>query len=449
MTHQDFTSTTALEAESRIVAICAESLGKLDLVTAEPADFMSAKWRSCFEALRELQTEFGEDADPLVLMDRVAHKVEAIQLSDLVNVEANPAMIGRYSEIVREEASKRRLRLGLSKVLHDLENGATASEGLSTASRAISDATIGQPDASMGVDAIVRGRFRELAEIADRIAQGDESATGLSTGIEKLDETLGGLQPGIVTLLAARPAMGKSALALGISNAVSKSGFGVHLFSLEDTRASFADRVLSMGSEVSSQLIRDCRLSRKDMALVQDAAERIQSRKNWLVDDRSGITAEEIVRCARRKLAANGTKLVVIDYIGLVKANRGQYDKRIIISDAINCFGDAAKADGISYLVLSQLNRSLESRDNKRPMLSDLKESGTLEERSKAVVMLYRPAVYGDKYAKGQYEGRKIAGQIAGQAIPESVMEILVRKNSNGKTGTALANWQPTRMRIS
>lgn len=446
---ETFVSLTAAEAESRIVAICAEDISKLDQVTADPSDFMSVKWRACFEALRELQSEYSEDVDSLVLMDRLTGRVDGISMGDLANVDANPMRIERYSDIVREEASKRRLRLGLSRVIEDIKQGVTASDALSAASRVISDATMGQPDSAMTVGAIVRDRFLELAEVAERIAAGDQSATGLSTGIEKLDETLGGLQPGIVTLLAARPMMGKSALALTITNAVSKAGSGVHIFSLEDTRASYADRVLSMGSQVSSRLIRSCQISPGNRASLADAAQRIFKRDNWLVDDRSGLTAEEIVRCARRSRDKIGTKLVVVDYIGLVKGERGQYDKRTIISDAVNCFGDAAKADNISYLVLSQLNRSLESRDNKRPMLSDLKESGTLEERSKAVMMLYRPAVYGEKYAHRQYEGSELPGQRAGQLIPDSVMEILVRKNSNGKTGATLADWQPERMKIS
>lgn len=444
---KEFTSVSAEEAESRIIAICAENPTKLDLVTAEPADFLSVKWRTCFEVLRDLQAEYGDGVDPLIVFDRVKDQAQGIELSDLINPEATPVMIERYSEIVREEASKRRLRLGLSGVLYELEKGATASEGLSMASRAISDATLGTPDSAQLIGDIVKERFLELAEIADRIAKGDQSATGLTTGHEKLDETLGGLQPGIVTLLAARPAMGKSLLALCISNAVSKTCNGVHIFSLEDTRASYADRVLSMGSQVNSKLIRSCQISQGQRIDLQGAAERIMKRDNWLVDDRSGITAEEVVRCARRNRDKNGTKLVIVDYIQLVRGERGQ-GPRDRISEAVNCFGDAAKADGISYLVLSQLNRSLESRDDKRPLLSDLKESGTLEERAKAVIMLYRPAVYGDKYAKGQYAGRQINGQVSGQPIPEHVIEMHVRKNSQGQTGAVLGTWLPERMTI-
>lgn len=447
MTHHDFTSVSAEEAESRIIAICAENPAKLDLVTAEPGDFMSVKWRACFEALRELQSEYGEGVDPLVVFDRVKARVDGIELTDFVNLEASPVLIERYSDIVREHASKRRLRLGLSSVLHELERGATASEGLSMASRAISEATMGTPDAAIAIGDLVKQRFLELAEIADRIASGDESAAGLATGHDRLDQVLGGLQPGIVTLLAARPAMGKSLLALCISNAVSKAGHGVHIFSLEDTRASYADRVLSMGSQVNSKLIRSCNINQGQRLELQRAAERIVSRDNWLVDDRSGITAEEVVRCARRKRDRNGTKLVIVDYIQLIRGERGQ-GPREKLSDAINCFGDAAKADGIAYLVLSQLNRSLESRDDKRPLLSDLKESGTLEERAKAVVMLYRPHVYGEKYASGQYSGRQISGQRTGQPIPEHVIEMLVRKNSQGQTGTVLGTWLPEQMRI-
>jgi len=330
--------------------------------------------------------------------------------------------------------------------IESLAQGADSNEAKSIAQKAILDAGDANSDSAMAIGEIVKGRYVELAEIAERIARGDTTATGITTGHTGLDGILGGLQVGIVTLLAARPAMGKSALALNISNAASKSGAGVHVFSLEDTRSAYADRVMSMGSGVSSMHIRSCQLSREQISLISDAGERIGNREGWIVDDRSGVTAEEIVRSVRRSAEQNKTKLVIIDYIQLLGMARGE-SKREMLDRSINVLGDAAKEDGMSYLVLSQLNRGLESRDNKRPALSDLKECGTLEERAKAAIMLYRPQVYADRFSAGQYAGSNQAGR-TGQEIPGSVMEILVRKNSNGQTGTVMAEWIPERMQI-
>ena len=444
---EDFTSMAAEEAESRIIAVCAEDPNKLELVEATAEDFLSIRWRVCFEALLDLRGEFGDGVDPLVVFDRVKERAEGVELSDLVNVSASPAMIERYSEIVQEEASKRRLRLGLHGALNLIRGGSTVNEALSQASQAIVEATIGQRDSAKTVGRLVSDRYAELAELAQRKAEGRPCVVGITTGIEALDDVLGGIQRGIPTLLAARPGMGKSALALNITNAASMSGIGVHVFSLEDTASSYADRVLSLASGVNSRSIRAMELTRGQLTSVQEAGEKAARRKGWIVDDRSGVTASEIVRCVRRNAAENGTELVIVDYIQLLRGARGQ-GTREMLSDAINVLGDAAKRDNMAYLVLSQLNRQLEQRDNKRPALSDLKECGTLEERAKAVVMLYRPEEYGDKYAPGQYAGKQIEGQRTGEPIPAHVIEMLVRKNSQGETGAVLGTWIPEQMRI-
>lgn len=447
-----FTKQTALDAEHRVIAICVLFPKSIDLVTAADDDFLDPRWRACMRTLRELYSQHGENLDSLVLEDALLLKlkhqgIDWVTLPDLINLDATPQLIGTYSEIVREEACKRRIKLGLGLALDSLQQGTTASEALTMASQAIREATIGQPDAALSIGDIVKGRYLELAETADKITNGDASATGISTGIKRLDAVLGGIQSGIVTLLAARPAMGKSAMALNLANHASKIGCGVHKFSLEDTRSAYADRVISMGSGVSSKSIRSCQLNRGELQAMSDAGDRIRERTNWIVDDRSALTAEEIVRCVRRNAEANGTRLVIVDYIQLLKGEQRQ-GQREMLSEAINCFGDAAKSDDMAYLVLSQLNRSLESRDDKRPLLSDLKECGTLEERAKAVIMLYRPEVYGEKFARDQYKGSDLNVHV-GEPIPESVMEILIRKNSNGQTGTVLATWRPERMVIS
>jgi replicative DNA helicase len=187
------------------------------------------------------------------------------------------------------------------------------------------------------------------------------------------------------------------------------------------------------------------------MAKMMSAAEKANGRRGWLVDSSGGLTASEIVRSVRRSSMLNDTKLVVVDYVQLVRGESmaGKRDKKTRIAEAMVIFAEAAKRDKMAYLVCSQLNRDCENRDNKRPFPSDMSGCGELEEMSKAIIMIYRPHVYGDKYEAGQYEGQERPGQKKGQAIPGSVMEILVRKNNQGLVGTVLADWRPERMRIS
>lgn len=411
------------ETERRIVTTCAYDPECIDLVDAGELDFAIPVWRSAMQRLRELRSG-SEPIDPLILCEQVP----GLLFQDLSLEDVSPGLIPRYSQIVTEAACKRRLALGLSRVLQGVKDGTTANEALSAACLAISEATIGEADRALTVGQVVEGRYAQLAEVADAKARGEAAATGIPTGMGALDKHLGGLQLGIVTLLAARPAMGKSTVALNFSEHASSLGIGVHVFSLEDTRDAYADRVISYHSGVSTKDIRQCVFSKGQLADVGRAGEKMRNRKHWLIDDRSGIGAEEIVRCVRRHRDRNKTQLVIVDYLQLLQSEKGQ-SKREMLDHAINILGDAAKQDRMSYVCLSQLNRGVESREDKRPLLSDLKECGTLEERAKAVVFVYRDAEYNDR------------------ANPRD-MEFLIRKNSNGFTGVVKAKWQPERMRV-
>jgi replicative DNA helicase len=315
------------------------------------------------------------------------------------------------------------------------------------AALAIIDAGIGQQADAKPIGQLMKERALDMIDKAERKAKGELCVTGIPTGIPKLD-AMGLLRPKIVTLVAGRPAMGKSAITLAIANGTNRAGAGVHVFQLEDGEEAYGDRALSLASGVNTMRMNSLELTRSDMASLMDAVNRGMDRKGWLVDSRSGITADEIVRCARRNAEANNTRVVVVDYVQILGALKG-HDMQAKIAHAMDVFADAADRDNMSYLVGSQLNRECEKRDNKRPVLSDLAECGKLEQRSKCIMMLYRPAVYGDKYAQGQYAKAPRDGQRTGEVIHPTVMEILLRKNSQGETGTVMATWEPERMRIT
>jgi replicative DNA helicase len=211
-------------------------------------------------------------------------------------------------------------------------------------------------------------------------------------------------------------------------------GIGCHVFSLEDTRAAYCDRVLSGESRVPAERIRSVDLHAGDLPKLAAGMERAGSAKGWLVDDRSGITASEIIRSVRRHIGENKTRLVMVDYIQLVRGERGQ-DPLERIGAAMDELANAAKQDGICYLVLAQLNRECEKREQKRPILSDLKSSGSLEERAKCVLLLYRPSVYAEK-------------QKDGVPFSETYAEIIVGKNNQGRTGVAKASFDGETIRI-
>jgi replicative DNA helicase len=294
-----------------------------------------------------------------------------------------------------------------------------------------------QPEGALVIGDVIKRRLKQLEQIAQERATGARVLSGYPTGVERLDEKTGGWQAGIVSIVAARPAMGKSSLGLATANASSEAGFGVHLFSLEDTEQAYADRALSRASGVSAENLRNSELSAVSMEQVRVANRKLQQRKGWLFDGRSGITADEIVRSVRRRRRDNGTKVVIVDYVQLVK-RPARMSGHEALSEIVTTFADAAKQDSMAYVVMSQLNRELEKREDKRPQLSDLRESGSLEERAKCVVGVYRGSVYGGPrkgvdYAEDQRQ--------PSQDEHAGTVQLLVLKNSNGRTGLVKASW--------
>lgn len=347
-----------------------------------------------------------------------------------------------YARRVKDHALKRRLIETLGEVLHDAKaSDSTGAELLTSALAGLSVLDAEQPEQTASVGQIVKRRLAQLDQIMAERQAGQRALTGFYTGVAQLDDKLGGWQPGIVSIVAARPGMGKSSLGLATADACSAKGIGVHLFSLEDTESAYADRVLSRTSNVPAETLRNCALNQGQMQNVQRAATDVTKRVGWIVDGRSGITATEIVRSVRRQRRSNATRVAIVDYVQLVaKPPHGQrWSSHEHLTDAVTTLADAAKQDGLAYVVMSQLNREIEKREDRRPQLSDLRESGSLEERAKCVVGVYRGAAYGGKPKRGIDFPKD--GAEPSESEFERMAQLLVLKNSNGRTGVVRATW--------
>lgn len=415
------------EAERRLVTTCCERPETIEVADVATGHFQSPKWRSAWAAMVELYAQDRTITD-VSIMEQVSMRFPGrIGLADLVNLDGNRTMVAEYARIVRQGAERRQLMVELDRLRREAE-GLEPEQILEAMTEVARTADVGGGCGGSTIGDLAKERFKEYSELADQRSNGDSAVTGIPTGIAALDDMLGGLQPGIVTLLAARPGMGKSTLALNITANMTREGVGVHVFSLEEPRAHYMDRVFCLASKVGIPQLRTASFSRGELDQVQAAGSRIMLRKNWVVDDRSAIRAEDIIRAARLRQEANATRVVVVDYINILRRQPGEA-KKDMIDNAVNAFADAAKRDGIAYLVLAQLNRGLEGRDNPEPRLSDLKETGTLEERAKAVLMLHHPHEY-DKTRR------------------QDVVQILVEKNSQGERGIVECAWHPERMYV-
>jgi replicative DNA helicase len=411
------------------------------LPSLSTADFAGYRARATWDAIRSLEAA-GKPIDLTLLGAELERheKLEAVGWAYLGECALHVPTIGNaieYAKQIRDAALRRRLLASIAEIAETASHGATGAELLSMAIRGLSALDAEQPEDASAIGQVVKRRIAQLDQIARERATGQSIMTGFPTGVEKLDDHIGGWQAGIVSIVAARPAMGKSSLGLATADASSKAGHGVHLFSLEDTEASYADRTLSRTSRVHAELLRGADLNVGQLRDVTDAYRKIDQRKGWIVDSRSGISADEIVRSVRRRKKDNGTKVAIVDYVQLVK-RPARMSAHEALSEIVTTLADAAKQDGLAYVVMSQLNREIEKRDDKRPQMSDLRESGSLEERAKCIVGVYRGSEYGPpKKGIDYHDGHPAPSE---EEFKQQV-QLLIMKNSNGRTGVVRAKW--------
>lgn len=408
------------------------------LPTLETEDFQLLASKYAWQAIRNLEAK-GLPVDVVTIgaeLERqgVIGTVGFAWLGECATKVPTVSNALEYARRIRESSLKSRVLRDLANLIGTKNDASiTGPDLLTLALKTLSKFDAEQPEASSTIGEIVQRRVKQLEKIAS-----GEMQTGFPTGIAKLDEKLGGWQPGIVSIVAARPAMGKSSLGLATADVATAAGHGVHLFSLEDTESAYADRSIARTSGVGAETIRGCNFERGEMASINDAMRKLGRRKGWIVDGRSGVTADEIVRSVRRRKRENNTRIVIVDYIQLVK-RPARMSPHEALSEIITTLADAAKQDGLAYVVMSQLNRDLEKREDKRPQLSDLRESGSLEERAKCVVGVYRGAVYGDPKPNIDFDPK--VQRAPSKEEHEQTVQLVVLKNSNGRTGLVRARW--------
>jgi replicative DNA helicase len=446
-----------LDAEASVLgAVLLRNELITELPELETDDFYDMRHKVVWQAMRNLEAA-RRPIDVVTLEHEVTQhgQLEAIGgvafFGELALRVPTVANAHEYATIVRQKATIRRLiRVAAELVDRGFDKDLDADEYLGEAMGAISSLDRAKPDDAKLIGDLAVARVKELELLVNARASGELVLTGIPTGVAGLDKRLGGWQRGIVNLLAARPAMGKTATAMSSADAASAGGFGVHQFVLEDGWRASADRALSRESGVSAELLRQGEIdaAKGHVKAVADAMVKLKLRTNWMLDDRAGLSADEIIRSVRRHRARLKTGLVIVDYVQLVRRNRELHGENEQLDEIITKFATAAKADDLAYLVLSQLNRKLEERLDKRPTMSDLRGSGSLEERPKVIVGQYRGSEYYRRPKRHvdyecDCEGKPAE---ACQHTPDDdvfakTAQLLVLKNSNGQTGRVFATW--------
>lgn len=387
----------------------------------KPDDFYKEAHRKIFISMLDLY-EKNEPIDLITLTEQLNRKEElesvggASYLSLLAGMVPTSANSRYHSRIVKDKAILRNLiNTATDIVAHSYESEQDVHELLDRAESKIfniSEKMVGQSYVH------IKHVVKDTIELVDKLFDRKEHITGLPTGFTDLDEATTGFHPGDLVVIGARPGMGKTAFCLNImTHAAIEEKMPMAIFSLEMTKEQLVLRMLCAEAEVDSKAVRSGYHSKEDYRKLVNSAGRLADAPIYIDDSFNSVL--DIRAKARRLKAEHGLGLIIIDYLQLMSGVGAYTAREQVISDISRSLKALAKDLSVPVIVISQLNRSCETRgDNKRPLIADLRESGAIEQDADTILFLYR----GDYYKAKDAE--------------EGVAELIIAKQRNGPTGT-------------
>lgn len=407
------------------------------MITEE--DFYIPSHRKIFKAMRQL-------ANSNRPIDLVSLKVELLERGDLSDVGGEDYLIelaefvpsatsaGHYANIVLEKATLRRLDTAgheIVKVVRDPEGG-NADQKLDAAESIVFE--VGSK--RLGKDFTpIRNLAKDYMLDMDTLVETGQPLLGSPSGFYDLDGMTTGFYGGDFIIVAARPSMGKTSFVLNIAMQVAKKAPGnVAVFSLEMSGKQLVRRMVSMLSRINSSVLKKTDLDKRSYNDLADACEHMYDLPIF-IDETSDTSALEMRGKCRRLKRDGGLSLVIVDYLQLMRGSRKTENRVQEISDIARGLKSMAKELDVPVIALSQLNRSVENRDNKRPQLSDIRESGSIEAEADLVMFIYR-----DEY----YKSRENPEEANTDPNRTEVAEILIAKHRNGPTGVVKLGFQPS-----
>ncbi|MGH8279691.1 MAG: replicative DNA helicase [Gammaproteobacteria bacterium] len=402
-------------------------------------DFYQADHRVIFRAITSL-TDNNQPFDAVTLSEWMQNRGELEQagglayLATLARETPTADNVRAYADIVRERAVLRQL-IRVGGELADAAyrpGGRNADELVEFAERQVFDL------------AENRGRLKQsarridelLAKAVDRLdslMNANSPVTGLASGLDKFDEMTAGFQPGDLVIVAGRPSMGKTSFALNIAEYCScrqKDPVPTAIFSMEMSGEQLAMRLISSLGRINQQKVRTGQLSREDWDRVNSAF-MVMGKAPMYIDDSGALTPTELRARARRLKREHGIGLIVVDYLQLMHVQGTNENRATEISEICRGLKALARELNVPVMALSQLNRSLEQRPDKRPIMSDLRESGSIEQDADLIAFIYRGEVY-------EKENPELKG----------IAEIIIGKQRNGPIGIVRATFLETFMRF-
>ena len=423
----------SIEAEQSVIGSMIMDRDAIDVASEAltQEDFYSRQYGILFSTMVELNNE-GISIDPVTLQDRLKEKdvppeVSSLEyLKDIMDTLTTSAHIKQYVDIVSRMSLSRKL----IKLSDDISGKCYAGKD------SVEDVL---DDAEKGVFNIIQNRggddFVSIDKVVmnamDRIEtvyRAKGQVTGIESGFLDLDFMTAGFQNSDLVIIAARPSMGKTAFVLNIAQHVAfKRNMSVAIFSLEMSKEQLVNRLFSLESSVEAKRLRNGQLTDADWKALIESAGNI-GRSKLIIDDTPSISVNELRKKCRKYKLEKGLDIIIIDYLQLMSGSgRSTDSQQQVISDISRSLKAIARELNVPVLALSQLSRAVESRPDKRPMLSDLRESGAIEQDADMVMFIYRD----DYYNRDSGNEKK------------GISEIIIAKQRNGPVGTVELKWLP------
>ncbi|MBQ8085604.1 MAG: replicative DNA helicase [Lachnospiraceae bacterium] len=396
-----------------------------DLLTKD--DFYYSQYGMLFSAIVELYNE-GKPIDLAIVSNRLKDMgaPESVSnmsyIAEVLDSVQFASHAGEYARVVQDKAVLRRMIKYAEKTMAlCYESEESVNDILEQSEKDLFDIT---QKRNTGM------QFAEMKEIALSVLDNIEASakrgskvTGVPTGFIDLDNKLTGLHGSELILIAARPAMGKTAFALNIAqNAAMKSGIPVAIFSLEMSKEQLATRLIAMDSQVDSQAIRTGQILDNDWDKIMESTYRVGETQMY-IDDTPGINIAELRSKCRKLKQTKDIGLIVIDYLQLMNAGGRSESRQQEISTISRALKKLARELDVPVVALSQLNRAVDSREDHKPVMSDLRESGAIEQDADVIMFIYRDDYYNKDSPK------------------QRIADIIVAKQRNGSTGSVELAW--------
>jgi replicative DNA helicase len=421
----------AREAERAVLGGLMLETHRFDSViqVIKDSDFHSPQHQIIFQSMAEL-VEGNQPLDPLTVSDRLDNKNDLNKaggkdyLIELATSTPSAANLEAYAEIIRQRSITRKL-IKTNSEISELINNPQGQDGLELLDKAesmifaLNDESSQDNDTMESMKSLIPKTMDRLHELSEKKG----GLIGASTGFKDLDTKLQGIQDGDLIVVAGRPSMGKTSLAMNLAEnvLVDKSNKGaVLIFSLEMPGESLTTRMLSGMSRLNQQNVRSGQLKDNELKLLLKEGERLKNLPLW-IDDSSLLSPMELRAKARRlaRQEEHGLSLIVVDYLQLMQLPTSSENRVNQISEISRSLKSLAKELQVPVIALSQLNRAVEQRPSKRPVMADLRDSGAIEQDADIILFIYREEVY-----EPEKEG------------VEGIAEIIIGKQRNGPIGT-------------